>query len=78
MADVAEKEKGYGSDIDSQQQLYERPKGLKGLYLHPVTQVRSQVASESVLTCANGGQVVMLALICFMCPGFFFIPYLRR
>lgn len=50
MANVAEKEKGYGSDNDSQHQVYERPKGLKGFYMHPVTQVRSQVASKSVLT----------------------------
>ncbi|KAF8341709.1 MFS general substrate transporter [Amanita rubescens] len=53
MSDVVEKEKGYNSDSDSQQPRYERPKGLKGLYMHPVT------------------QVVMLAFICFMCPGLF-------
>lgn len=42
MAGVQENEKGYnGSDDGSgQQQIYERPKGLKGLYYHPVTQVR--------------------------------------
>ncbi|KAK2459749.1 hypothetical protein APHAL10511_008181 [Amanita phalloides] len=53
MPDGAEKEKGYGSDNGSQQQVYKRPKGLTGLYMHPVT------------------QVVLLALICFMCPGLF-------
>ncbi|KAF8639403.1 hypothetical protein AX17_001528 [Amanita inopinata Kibby_2008] len=39
MSDVAEREKGYSSDNGSHQQLYERPKGLKGLYMHPATQV---------------------------------------
>ena len=31
--------------------VYRRPKGLKGLYYHPIT------------------QVIMLGLLCFMCPG---------
>ncbi|KIL62211.1 hypothetical protein M378DRAFT_129158 [Amanita muscaria Koide BX008] len=53
MSDHVEPEKGYSSDNESQQPIYERPKGLKGLYMHPVT------------------QLVMLALVCFMCPGLF-------
>jgi len=44
MADVTVQEKGYGSsssDNASQhrEQVFERPKGLKGIYSHPVTQV---------------------------------------
>ncbi|KAJ3565631.1 hypothetical protein NP233_g7506 [Leucocoprinus birnbaumii] len=34
-------------------QIYERPRGLKGLYYNPMT------------------QVVLLGLVCFMCPGLF-------
>lgn len=39
---MTDKEKGDGTDTsESQSQLYyERPTGLKGLYYHPVTQVR--------------------------------------
>ena len=40
---VVEHEKGYRSggsdDSDSQEAVFERPKGFKGLYSHPVTQV---------------------------------------
>lgn len=45
MSDHHENEKGYNSgssdDSGSQQhvQLYERPKGLRGIYSHPYTQV---------------------------------------
>lgn len=56
MSDVAEREKGYNSDSDSQQPLYDRPKGLKGLYMHPVTQVRIQVTRKLfLLTWQLGG-----------------------
>ncbi|KAG2353813.1 hypothetical protein BDR07DRAFT_1431872 [Suillus spraguei] len=33
--------------------VYERPKGLRGVYYHPIT------------------QIVMLAFVCFLCPGMF-------
>uniref|UniRef100_A0A0W0F2B5 Duf895 domain membrane protein n=1 Tax=Moniliophthora roreri TaxID=221103 RepID=A0A0W0F2B5_MONRR len=38
---MSDNEKSYGSENGSshQQQIYERPKGFKGLYSHPVTQV---------------------------------------
>ncbi|KXN84830.1 hypothetical protein AN958_12124 [Leucoagaricus sp. SymC.cos] len=37
---MTDKEKGDGTDFsDNQSQLYERPKGFKGLYRHPITQV---------------------------------------
>ena len=53
-------------------QTYERPTGLKGLYYHPATQVNRLFTSPSscVLTC-HSQQVVMLGLVCFMCPGQF-------
>lgn len=76
MADVAEKEKGYGSDNDSQQQVYERPKGLKGLYMHPVTQVRSQVASKFVLTWRLGGHAFIYLF--YVSRYYFLSHYLRR
>ncbi|KAK7468387.1 hypothetical protein VKT23_002903 [Stygiomarasmius scandens] len=36
---MSDHEKGVGSDDGSAQVIYERPKGLKGLYYHPMTQV---------------------------------------
>ncbi len=59
MAANAEKSSGYNSGNESDNgssqgvAIFERPKGLKGLYYNPVT------------------QVVMLGLVCFMCPGEF-------
>ncbi|KAF9445616.1 MFS general substrate transporter [Macrolepiota fuliginosa MF-IS2] len=53
---MSEIEKGShiaGIDKGSSVQIYERPRGLKGLYYNPMT------------------QVVMLGLVCFMCPGLF-------
>ncbi|KAG2141386.1 major facilitator superfamily domain-containing protein [Suillus bovinus] len=45
-------EKG-GSPENDSITVYERPKGLRGVYYHPIT------------------QIVMLALVCFLCPGMF-------
>ncbi|KAF8633189.1 hypothetical protein AX15_001486 [Amanita polypyramis BW_CC] len=40
MSKVAEKEKGYGSDNEAQQQVvYGRPKGIRDIYMHPATQI---------------------------------------
>ncbi|KAF9443610.1 MFS general substrate transporter [Macrolepiota fuliginosa MF-IS2] len=53
---MSETEKGShiaGTDEGSSVQIYERPRGLKGLYYNPMT------------------QVVMLGVVCFMCPGLF-------
>ncbi|THU89423.1 hypothetical protein K435DRAFT_287704 [Dendrothele bispora CBS 962.96] len=36
---MSDHEKGVGSDDGSAQIIYERPKGIKGLYYHPLTQV---------------------------------------
>ncbi|KAF9524668.1 major facilitator superfamily domain-containing protein [Crepidotus variabilis] len=43
----------HSQGVSPQHNLYQRPKGLKGLYFHPAT------------------QLVMLGLVCFMCPGLF-------
>lgn len=50
---MAELEKGspVARSDEGPTQVYERPKGLKGFYYNPMT------------------QVVMLGLVCFMCPG---------
>ncbi|KAF9526416.1 major facilitator superfamily domain-containing protein [Crepidotus variabilis] len=55
MSEVRENEKYANSEEAASQQpvFFERPTGIKGFYLHPVT------------------QVVMLGLVCFMCPGLF-------
>ncbi|KXN84831.1 hypothetical protein AN958_12125 [Leucoagaricus sp. SymC.cos] len=52
---MAVTEKGWHveSSEDGSVQIFERPKGLKGLYYNTVT------------------QVVMLGVVCFMCPGLF-------
>ena len=41
MAEVAEKDYNSGSDDNSHSHvaIYERPTGIKGVYLHPITQV---------------------------------------
>ncbi|KAG1730091.1 hypothetical protein EDB19DRAFT_1832168 [Suillus lakei] len=48
-------EKGSGSNSHDNDSIsvYERPKGLRGVYYHPIT------------------QIVMLAFVCFLCPGMF-------
>ena len=47
MADTVNKNDGESSkDSGSQQvEIFERPTGLKGLYYHPVTQVRTALRS---------------------------------
>jgi hypothetical protein len=47
MADTVNKNDGESSnDFDSQQaEIFKRPTGLKGLYYHPVTQVRASLRS---------------------------------
>lgn len=50
MAEV-EKSSNFDTSEEGSVQVFERPKGLKGLYYNPMT------------------QVVMLGLVCFMCPG---------
>lgn len=58
VSEVNEKERGFdtssGSDAPFHPvEIFERPKGLKGLYYNPTT------------------QIVMLGVLCFMCPGLF-------
>lgn len=66
MADVAEK--GYSGD-GSEQLVFQRPTGLKGVYYHPLTQVESLGCHFVRLWLICSQQVSMLGLVCFMCPG---------
>ena len=56
MTDVVANEKDYHNDSESQQHVYERPKGIRGIYMHPVTQVRSaevhSVLANMMIRCA--------------------------
>jgi hypothetical protein len=77
MADMTEKAIGHysgSSDSESLEQaqyIFEQPKGIKGVYGHPLTQVH-------FVECSGHGfwysrmsfqQVCMLGFVCFMCPG---------
>ena len=73
MAVVPQKEKqlehGISSTDDSnpQQFIFAKPRGFKGLYYHPRTQVRSVPRAPPPQLIST--KVAMLGFVCFMCPG---------
>lgn len=63
-----DQEKPDGTDTSSQV-YYERPKGLRGLYSHPLTQVCPYIFFFLIGDESEATQVTILGLVCFMCPG---------